>query len=205
MLVSWEWICPSSTTLCHNSGMNMGKCLLIGLIHICNYWASAGSMIMVSHWWVIFEVWVMFWSYSGLHASYCLWTQEWGLVQNEEKVLLMANGVEQHKVSCFFFCLSYFLLPILNNSDLNVYLKDVHVHQWNVPYSVPFSFAYLKQHWFKCLSQRCPSTLMKCSLLLVFIVSTCQVYKQFSFLGLTQKSNLQQVTSFLISVHVTAV
>ena len=40
---------------------------------------------------------------------------------------------------------------------------------------------------------------------LVFIVSTCQVNKQFSFLGLTQKSNLKKVTSFLISVHVTAV
>ena len=40
---------------------------------------------------------------------------------------------------------------------------------------------------------------------LVFIVSTCQVYKQFSFLGLTQKSNLKEVTSFLISVHVKAV
>ena len=151
VLVSWEWICPSSTTLCHNSGMNMGKCLLIGVIHICNYWASAGSMIMFSHWWVIFEVWVMFWGYSGLHASYCLWTQEWGLVQNEEKVLLMANGVEQ--------------LPILNISDLNVYLKDVHVHQWNASYSVPFSIGYLKQHWSKCLSQRCPCTSMKCSLL----------------------------------------
>ena len=40
---------------------------------------------------------------------------------------------------------------------------------------------------------------------LVFIVSTCQVNKQFSSLGLTQKSNLKEVTSFLISVHVTAV
>ena len=40
---------------------------------------------------------------------------------------------------------------------------------------------------------------------LVFTVSTCQVYKQFSFLCLTQKSNLQEVTSFLISIHVTAV
>ena len=40
---------------------------------------------------------------------------------------------------------------------------------------------------------------------LVFTVSTCQVCKQFSSLGLTQKSNLKEVTSFLISVHVTAV
>ena len=40
---------------------------------------------------------------------------------------------------------------------------------------------------------------------LVFTVSRCQVYKQFSSLGLTQKSNLKEVTSFLISVHVTAV
>ena len=71
-------------------------------------------------------------------------------------------------VPLIFFCLSYFLLPILNNSDLNVYLKDVHVHQWNVPYSVPFSFGYLKQHWSKCLSQRCPCTSVKCSLLCSF-------------------------------------
>ena len=70
-----------------------------------------------------------------------------------------------HKVSSFFFCLSYFLLPILNNIDLNVYLKDVHAHQWNASYSVPFSIGYLKQHWSKCLSQICPCTSMKCSLL----------------------------------------
>ena len=165
--------CLSSTTLCHNSGMRMGKCMLIGVIHMFNYWTSTGSVIMFSHWWVIFEVWVMFWSYSGLHASYCLWTQEWGFVQSEEKVSLMVNGVD--KGSSFFFYLSYFLLPILNNIDLNVCLKDVHVIYEMLP------------------------------TVLVFTVSMCQVIKQFSSLGLTQKSNLQQVTSFLISVHVTAV
>ena len=77
---------------------------------------------------------------------------------------------------------------------------------------VPFSFAYLI---FFCQSL---TTLIwmfvsKMSMyinemlltVLVFTVSTCQVNKQFSFLGLTQKSNLKKVTSFLISVHVTAV
>ena len=77
---------------------------------------------------------------------------------------MVLNSVS-HKVSSFFFCLSYFLLPILNISDLNVYLKDVHVHQWNASYSVSFSIGYLKQHWSECLSQRCPCTSMKCSLL----------------------------------------
>ena len=74
-----------------------------------------------------------------------------------------------HKVSSFFFCLSYFLLPILNNIDLNVYLKDVHVHQWNASYSVPFSIGYLKQRWFKCLSQRCPCTSMLLTLSLFLL------------------------------------
>ena len=86
---------------------------------------------------------------------------------------MVLNSVSD-KGSSFFFYLSYFLLPILNNIDLNVCLKDVHVIYEMLP------------------------------TVLVFTVSMCQVIKQFS-LGLTQKSNLQQVTSFLISVHVTAV
>ena len=38
-----------------------------------------------------------------------------------------------------------FLFPLvnLNNIDLNVYLKDVHVHQWNAPYCVGVHSQYV--------------------------------------------------------------
>ena len=168
--------CLSGTTLCHKSAMRMGKCKLIGVIHMCNYWTSTGSMIMFNHWWVIFEVWVMFWGYSGLHASYCHLNTGMRFCAKWRKSLTDGKWcwtVCLTKLVPFSFAYLIFFLPIFNNIDLN--LKDVHVIYEMLP------------------------------TVLVFTVSTCQVNKQFSSLGLTQKSNLKKVTSFLISVHVTAV
>ena len=127
-------MCPSSTTHCHNSGLNMGKCMLIGVIHICSYWTSTGSMIMFSHWWVIFEGSVMFCSYSKQHASYGHLNSGMRFCAKWRKSLTDGKW-------CWAVCLTKL---------------------------VAFSFAYLEQHWSKCLSQRCPCTSVKCFLLCSF-------------------------------------
>ena len=126
--------CLSSTTLYHNSGLKMGKCKLIGVIHMCNYWTSTGSMIMFSHWWVIFEGSLMFCSYSELHASYGHLNSGMRFCAKWRKSLTDGKW-------CWTVCLTK-LVPF-NNIDLNVYLKDVHVHQWNAPYCVGVHSQYV--------------------------------------------------------------
>ena len=170
--------CLNGTTLCHKSGLKMGKCKLIVVIHMCNYWTSTGSMIMFNHWWVIFEGSVMFCSYAELHASYCHLNSGMRFCAKWRKSLIDGKW-------CWTVCLTKL---------------------------VPFSFAYLI-FFCQSLTKLIWMFVSKMSMyinemfltVLVFTVSTCQVYKQFSSLGLTQKSNLKEVTSFLISVHVTAV
>ena len=79
------------------------------------------------------------------------------------------------KVSSLFFCLSYFFFQSLTTL-IWMFVSKMSIY----------------------INEMLPTVL-------VFTVSTCQVNKQFSFLGLTQKSNLKKVTFFLISVHITAV
>ena len=170
--------CLSGTTLCHKSGMRMGKCKLIGVIHMCNYWTSTGSMIMFSHWWIIFEGSVVFCSYSELHASYghlnsgMRFCAKWRKSFTDGKwcwTVCLTKLVPFCFAYLIFFCQSLTTLIWIFISKMSMYINEM-----------------------------LPTVL-------VFTVSTCQVNKQFSFLGLTQKSNLIKVTSFLISVHVTAV
>ena len=171
--------CLSSTTLCHNNGMKMGKCMLIGVIHMFNYWTnlyrlSDNVQSLVSYFWGVSDV-------LKLLRAAC-------------KLLPLNSGMR--------FCAKWRKSLIDGKWCWTVCLTKL----------VPFSFAYLI---FFCQSL---TTLIwmfvsKMSMyinemlptVLVFTVSRCQVCKQFSFLGLTQKSNLKEVTSFLISVHVTAV
>ena len=124
----------------------MGKCKLIGAIHMCNYWTSTGSMIMFSHWWVIFEGSVMFCSYSELHATYCHLNSGMRFCAKWRKSLTDGKWcwtVCLTKLVPFSFAYLIFFLPIFNNIDLNVYLKDVHVHQWNASYCVGFHSQYV--------------------------------------------------------------
>ena len=138
--------CLSGTTLCHKSGMRMGECKLIGVIHMCNYWKSTGSMIMFSHWWVIFEGSVMFCSYSKLHASYC--HLNWGMRFCAKWRKSLTDGkwcwtVCLTKLVPFSFTYLIFFCQSLTTLILNVCLKDVHVHQWNAPYCVGFHSQYV--------------------------------------------------------------
>ena len=139
--------CLSSTTLCHNNGMKMGKCMLIGVIHMFNYWTnlyrlSDNFQSLVSYFWGVSDVLKL------LRAACKLLPLNSGMRFCAKWRKSLIDGkwcwtVCLTKLVPFSFAYLIFFLPIFNNIDLNVCLKDVHVHQWNAPYCVGVHSQYV--------------------------------------------------------------